>query len=53
MPTVLIRNFPTLAASPDANDFIALDGSSGVTDRPAFSNVADSRGNVRFKYQNV
>jgi hypothetical protein len=67
MPTVLIRNFPTVAPSPDANDYIALDGSTGgsrkwssshfqnlgVTDSPAFSNVADSRGNLRDIPQNA
>lgn len=67
MPTVLIRNFPTVAPSPDANDYIALDGSTGgsrkwssshfqnlgVTDSPGFSNVSDSRGNLRDIPQNA
>lgn len=67
MPTVLIRNFPTVAPSPDASDYIALDGSTGgsrkwssshfqnlgVTDSPTFSNVSDSRGNVRDIPQNA
>lgn len=67
MPTVLIRNFPTVAPSPDASDYIALDGSTGgsrkwssshfqnlgVTDSPGFSNVSDSRGNLRDIPQNA
>lgn len=67
MPTVLIRNFPTVAPSPDANDYIALDGSTGgsrkwssshfqnlgVTDSPAFANVSDAAGNLRDIPQNA
>jgi hypothetical protein len=67
MPTTLIRNFPTTAPSPDATDFIALDGSAlgsrkwpstrfqnlGTGDSPTFTAVSDSRGNLRNIPQNA
>lgn len=67
MPTVLIRNFPTSAPSPAADDYIALDGATngsrkwigtkfqnvGTSDSPTFSAVSDSKGNVRLITQNA
>lgn len=67
MPTTLIRNFPTTAPSPDATDFIALDGNAlgsrkwpasrfqnlGTGDSPTFTAVSDSKGNLRVIPQNA
>jgi hypothetical protein len=67
MPTTLIRNFPSAASSPDATDFLPLDGSAfgtrkwsaakfqnvGTADSPTFASVSDSKGNVRLITQNA